>query len=304
MKLVVTGTIGIDTVHTPRERREALPGGSACYFAAAASLLAPVRMVAVVGEDWPASHEQALRSFSRIDLRGLERRAGARTFAWGGRYLADPNQRETLFTEVGVLAAAPPPVPPEFADSQLVFLANTHPTVQLNFLSQFPSRQLVVADTMNLWIATARTELMQLIGRVDGLVLNDAEARQLTDRPNAVSAAREILDCGPRFVIVKKGEHGAVLVHRDGLAVVPAFPADESQIVDPTGAGDAFAGGLMAHLSNTGDFSLKGLQSAMAWGTVVASFTIESFGLERLQALGATDLETRHAALREMARFA
>lgn len=303
MKLVVTGTIGIDTVHTPRARRESIPGGSACYFAAAASLLAPVRMVAVVGDDWPAAHEHALRSFPQIDLQGLERRAGARTFAWGGRYLADPNQRETLFTEVGVLAADPPPVPREFADSQMVFLANTHPAVQSRFLNQFPARKLAVADTMNLWISTAHTELMELLKRIDGLVLNDAEARQLTDCPNAISAAREILAHGPRFVIVKKGEHGAVLVHRDGLAVVPAFPADENQIVDPTGAGDAFAGGLMAHLANTGDFSVKGLQAAMAWGTVVASFTIESFGLDRLQAITATDLKKRHEALREMARF-
>lgn len=300
MSLAVTGTIGIDTVYTPRERREGVLGGSAAYFAAGASFLAPVRLVAVVGDDWPASHRAALARFPGICTQGLETRAGSRTFSWGGRYFEDVNQRETLFTEVGVLQEAPPRVPEAYRDTQFVFLGNTHPAVQADFIDQFPSRRLVVCDTMDLWIKTAHTELLALLKRVDGVVLNDTEAHELTGIRNAVSAAQHITTLGPTFAVVKKGEHGAVLVHRDGVAVLPAFPAPEERVIDPTGAGDSFAGGMMGHLARVGRTDFNAIKDALAWGTVVASFTIEAFGPDRLHALTEQELKARHAQFRSL----
>jgi sugar/nucleoside kinase (ribokinase family) len=203
------------------------------------------------------------------------------------------NRRETLFTELGVLEEAPPKVPTAYGDSRFVFLGNTHPSVQLDLLRQFPKRALAVCDTMDLWINVARPELLALFREVDGVVLNDQEAMQLTEARNAVSAGKAILDLGPRFVVVKKGEHGAILVHREGVATLPAYPADATQVVDPTGAGDTFAGGLMAHVARSGNGDLATVQQGMAWGTVMASFTIEAFGLERLRRLDAKQINER-----------
>ena len=300
--LLVTGTIGIDTVETPTARVEHVLGGSASYFAAAASRLAPVRLVGVVGEDFPAQHRLQLESLGQVDLLGLETRKGGKTFAWGGKYLLNMNERETLFTELGVVADAPPQVPAAFADSALVFLGNTHPSVQAGLLDQVPNRKLAVADTMDLWINIAHDELVHLLSKIDGIVLNDSEATHLTGVRNAISAGRRILGYGPKFVVVKKGEHGAVLVHRDGVAVVPAFPAEESMVVDPTGAGDTFAGGFMAHLARTGRTNFETLQTALSWGTVMASFTIGAFSLEGVARATSADLETRYRAFARHAR--
>ena len=302
MKLVVTGTIGIDTVQTPRAKREGVSGGSAAYFAAAASQLCPVRLVAVVGGDWPADHHSILKSFSGVCLDGLESRTNSRTFAWGGKYFEDVNRRETLFTEVGVLQEEPPRVPAAYADSELVFLGNTHPSVQLGFVDQFPKRKLVVADTMDLWIRTANPELRALLQRVDGLIVNDSEAAELTGVRNAISAGRKILDMGPKFVVVKKGEHGAILIHPEGSAVIPAFPIDDANVVDPTGAGDSFAGGFMGYLAREGRFDFASLQKAMAYGTVVASFSLEAFGLDRMRTLKFDEITKRLAQFQQMAR--
>lgn len=302
MKLVVTGTIGIDTVQTPRAKREGVSGGSAAYFAAAASQLCPVRLVAVVGGDWPADHHSILKSFSGVCLDGLESRTNSRTFAWGGKYFEDVNRRETLFTEVGVLQEEPPRVPAAYADSELVFLGNTHPSVQLGFIDQFPKRKLVVADTMDLWIRTANPELRALLQRVDGLIVNDSEAAELTGVRNAISAGRKILDMGPKFVVVKKGEHGAILIHPEGSAVIPAFPIDDANVVDPTGAGDSFAGGFMGYLARQGRFDFASLQIAMAYGTVVASFSLEAFGLDRMRTLKFDEITKRLAQFQQMAR--
>ena len=302
MKLVVTGTIGIDTVQTPRAKREGVSGGSAAYFAAAASQLCPVRLVAVVGGDWPAEHHSILKSFSGVCLEGLESRTNSRTFSWGGKYFEDVNRRETLFTEVGVLQEEPPRVPAAYADSELVFLGNTHPSVQLGFIDQFPKRKLVVADTMDLWIRTANPELRALLQRVDGLIVNDSEAAELTGVRNAISAGRKILDMGPRFVVVKKGEHGAILIHPEGSAVIPAFPIDDANVVDPTGAGDSFAGGFMGYLAREGRFDFASLQKAMAYGTVVASFSLEAFGLDRMRTLKFDEITKRLAQFQQMAR--
>ena len=302
MKLVVTGTIGIDTVQTPRAKREGVSGGSAAYFAAAASQLCPVRLVAVVGGDWPTEHHSILKSFSGVCLDGLESRTNSRTFAWGGKYFEDVNRRETLFTEVGVLQEEPPRVPAAYADSEFVFLGNTHPSVQLGFIDQFPKRKLVVADTMDLWIRTANPELSALLQRVDGLIVNDSEAGELTGVRNAISAGRKILQMGPKFVVVKKGAHGAILIHPEGSAVIPAFPIEDANVVDPTGAGDSFAGGFMGYLASEGRFDFASLQKAMAYGTVVASFSLEAFGLDRMRTLKFDEITKRLAQFQQMAR--
>lgn len=302
MSLIVTGTIGIDTVHTPHGSVEGALGGSCAYFAAAASFLTPVRVVAAVGGDWPPEHREQLSRFSNICLDGLEHRPQSTTFAWGGRYFDNMNRRETLFTELGVLEEDPPAVPQGYADSEYIFLANTHPEVQMGLLEHFPQRKLAVADTMDLWINIAHDELRSLLKRIDGLVINDDEAKQLTEIGNAVSAARSILECGPTFVIIKTGEHGCVLVHPDGMATLPAFPADLEHVVDPTGAGDAFAGGLMGYLASVGRADFDAIQTALAWGTVAASFTIESFGLDRMLEIARHDIDERMQVFRAAAR--
>jgi cytidine kinase len=302
MSLIVTGTIGIDTIYTPLGHRERVLGGSCTYFAAAASFYSPVRIVAAVGGDFPEEFRKCFVHFREVDTRGLEVRPRSKTFAWGGKYLANMNSRETLFTELGVLTEPAPVIPEFYRDSRYVFLANTHPAVQLQMLESLPQRRLVVADTMDLWINTARGELQALLKKVDGLVLNYDEAEMLTGKSNTVAAARSILEMGPKFVIVKKGEHGCILVHRDGIAALPAFPTET--VIDPTGAGDSFAGGVMGHIASNhpdvGELGFQTLRQALAHGTVIASFTIEAFSLERLLSLDKAQVEERYRAYLEM----
>ena len=303
MPLLVTGTIGIDTVHTPTSKAEEVSGGSCAYFAAAAAFHHnPIRIVGAVGGDWPKEHASLLESIDGLCLEGLERRSDSKTFAWGGRYFDNMNQRETLFTELGVLEEAPPEVPESYADSRLIFLANSHPSVQLDLLRKFPERQLAVADTMDLWINIAREELLVLFKEIDGLIINDSEAEQLTEISNPITAARAIIDMGPSFVIVKKGEHGAVLVHQDGIAVVPAFPLDQNGVTDPTGAGDSFAGGFMGYIAASGKLDFDTMQAGMAWGTVTASFTLGSFGLDGLCATTSDELHARMIEFKTIAK--
>ncbi|MEZ6164619.1 MAG: PfkB family carbohydrate kinase [Phycisphaerales bacterium] len=306
MSLIVTGTIGIDTVETPGGgRHEDLLGGSAVYFAAAASFYTNTRMVAAVGDDFPGAFMDTLRSFDGLDLAGLEVRSGSKTFRWGGKYHEDMDHRDTLFTELGVLEEAPPVVPDAFKDSEVVFLANSHPMVQLGMLEQVSKPKISVADTMNLWIDIAKPELTQLLGKVDGLVLNFDEAEQFTGHRNPVTAGRHLLELGPRFVVIKKGEHGCILVHRDGLCALPAYPTEH--VVDPTGAGDSFAGGLMGRLASRGGDDLGSYESvreALAHGTIVASFNVESFSLERMRGITKIDVETRFADFASMMRLA
>ncbi len=303
MSLIVTGTIGIDTVHTPTGSAERVLGGSCSYFAAAASHYTPTRLVGVVGDDWPEEHRAMLNSFPGIDLSGLEIRPGSATFKWGGRYFENMNDRETLFTELGVLEEHPPAIPDHFADSRYVFLGNTHPAVQLGMLEQLPSRVLAVADTMDLWINIAHEDLRELFGVVDGLVVNDSEASQLTEERNAITAARRILDMGPTFVVVKKVEHGCVLVHRDSkdVYVLPAYPVESGGVVDPTGAGDSFAGGMMGHLASCERTDIEAIHEALAWGTITASCTIGSFGLEGIRS---TDRAGLHAKMEQFQQAA
>lgn len=308
MPLIVTGTIGIDTVHTPTGSAEAVLGGSCTYFAAAASFFTDVRMVAAVGGDWPDHHRAVLERFPRVCVEGVETRSESKTFAWGGRYLEDMNTRETLYTNLGVLEEAPPAPPEAYRNSRFVFLANTHPAVQNDLLAQFPRRVLAVADTMNLWIDIAKDDLRKLLTQVDGLVLNDEEARMLTGRSNLIDAGQDILKMGPTFAVIKKGEHGCLLVHRDGLAALPAYPAEK--VIDPTGAGDSFAGGMMGHIaaahpddadaSNAASFEV--VQKSLAYGTVVASFNIESYSLDRLADLKKEELDERLAQFGRIVR--
>ena len=301
MSLIVTGSIGIDTVITPTARAESVLGGSCVYFAAAASFFTPVRLVAAVGEDFPEEHLRDLERFN-LDLRGLERRAGSRTFRWTGQYRQNLNERDTLDVQVNVLAEALPPVPQVFRDSRFVFLANTHPAGQLALLDQFPRAEMVVADTMDLWINNAAAELRQLLERIDGIVLNDSEALLLTGERNMVAASQLILDMGPTFVVIKKGEHGCLLNHRGGLGVMHAYPA--LRVVDPTGAGDSFAGGMMGYLASRGETSLNAIKRALAYGTIVASFTIEAFSLQRLREIDRHTIDQRLGEYEDIVRFA
>ena len=302
MPLLVTGTIGIDTVHTPTASAEGVSGGSCAYFAAAAAFHHnPVRIVGVVGGDWPEEHANLLESIEGLCLEGLERRTDSKTFAWGGRYFDNMNQRETLFTELGVLEEAPPEVPETYRDSRIIFLANSHPSIQLDLLNQFPNRTLAVADTMDLWINIARDDLTALFKQIDGLIINDSESEQLTNQSDPIVAAKELITLGPQFVIVKRGEHGAILVHPDGELILPAFTLESSQVVDPTGAGDSFAGGFLGYLASCETIDFNSMKEAMAWGTVTASFTLQSFGLEGLASTSKDELHDRMKRFKQYA---
>ncbi|MBS0190295.1 MAG: PfkB family carbohydrate kinase [Phycisphaerales bacterium] len=306
MPLLVTGTIGMDDVVTPTGHAQQVLGGSCMYFSAAASFFGPVRLVAAVGEDFPPAFRDSFKQFPNVDLAGLETRKGSKTFRWGAKYHANMNSRDTLFTELGVVGEAPPKVPAAYADSKFLFLANSPPAVQAQFLEQVPARKLTVVDTMDIWIDTAKADLLALLKRVDGLVLNYDEAELLTKKLNSVSAGRHILDLGPRFVIVKKGEHGCLLIHRDGICSLPAYPTE--RVVDPTGCGDTFAGGMMGSIAadpsaqkDPGSFA--SIRRALVHGTIVASYTIEAFSLDRLKQITLGDLTNRFDEYAGMVRI-
>ncbi len=301
MSLIVTGSIGIDTVITPTGRADNILGGSCTYFAAAASFFCPVRIVAAVGEDFPSEHMAVFEHFN-IDATGLEIREGSKTFRWTGEYHENINERDTLDVQQNVLAEHLAPVPESFKDTPYVFLANTHPSNQLEMRADFPEARLVVADTMNLWLDTALDELKQVLQQIDGLVLNDSEAAQLAGDTNMVKAADAICAMGPKFVVIKKGEHGCLLRHAEGFFALPAYPA--SQVIDPTGAGDSFAGGMMGYLAQTDRTDFDAIKRALAYGTVVASYNIESFTLDRLREISRDDLDQRLAELATLTSFA
>jgi len=289
MSLLVIGTVAFDSVETPFASREDALGGSATYFAYAARHFGRVELVGVVGSDFP---ERQLKSFQEhgIDTRGVEVVEGE-TFRWGGRYEADWNTRHTLFTHLNVFGDFDPKVPKDYADTRFLFLANGAPAIQMKALEQCKQTDLVVADTMNLWIDTAKDELCELLRRVDGLVLNDEEARMLTDEANLFRAARRILEMGPRFIVLKKGEHGAFLIGEGLHFSLPAYPVEE--VVDPTGAGDSFAGGFMGYIASVQNTDPRTLRRAMLYGTVTASFCVESFSVDALQARGRSEIESR-----------
>ena len=301
MSLLVTGSIGIDTVETPAGRREDVVGGSAIYFSYAASFFTPVRLVGVVGEDHPRNLLSVFEN-REVDTTGLEVRRGSKTFRWHGSYVDNLNEAVTVEVDLNVLAERAPKIPGNFLDSRYVFLANTHPVLQQEMLGSLKSPRLIVADTMNLWIQTQRDELCKLLGRIHGLVLNDGEARLLTEEKNLIQAARQVLKMGPRFVVIKKGEHGSMMVtDQDDVFVLPAFPAD--RVVDPTGAGDSFAGGMMGYLSTQGTFSAATIKRALAFGTVVASYTIADFSLAGLQSTDRDQIDDRWHEFKQAMSF-
>lgn len=294
MSLLVTGSLGIDTVETPHGRADEVLGGTAVYFSFAASLFVPVRLVGVVGDDFPPAFRDLLASRD-IDITGLETRSGSRTFRWTGKYEGAMNEAATLDVSLNVLAERGPTIPPAFTDSQYVFLANTHPTLQRDLLGRLSAPKLVVCDTMNLWIDNERDELIKTLGGVNGVVLNDGEARLLTGQTNLVTAGRAILAFGPRFVVIKKGEHGSMLFTPDTTFALPAFPTE--QVCDPTGAGDSFAGGMLGYLASIDRQDASALKAALVRGTAVASFTLEDFSLNRLRQVEPDDLKARVNAL-------
>ncbi len=300
MSLLVTGSIGIDTVITPHGQADEVLGGSAVYFSFAARHYTPVRLVAVVGEDFPPAFRDVLAS-AGIDLAGLETRAGSKTFRWTGKYTEDMNNRDTLAVELNVLAETGAKVPPAYADTQYVFLANTHPAQQLQLRSAVPDARLVVCDTMDLWIETARDDLMRTFAAVDGVIINDGEARQLTGRQNLIAAGEDILKMGPRFAIIKKGEHGCMLVTPQSVTSMPAWPTKD--VKDPTGAGDSFAGGVLGYLATQEKHDDAALRRSLVHGTVAASFTIEDFSLRRVRNLEKKEIDDRVDKLIHMLRI-
>jgi sugar/nucleoside kinase (ribokinase family) len=293
--LVVVGTLAFDDVETPSGARRGVLGGSAVYFGVAASCFARVGLVGVVGADFPREHT-ALLAGRGIDLAGLEVRPDGRTFHWAGRYEGTLDQAETVATDLNVLASFAPRLPEAYRDAPYVFLANTDPSIQASVLDQLRSPRFVALDTMNLWIRIAQPALKQVLRRVDGLVINDAEARQLTGKGNLIAAGRALLDLGPRFVILKKGEHGSFLFSRERSFALPSYPVEH--VVDPTGAGDSFAGGILGHLAATGGTGIADVARAMLYGTVVASFTVSDFSLGALAGLTREQVEGRAAELR------
>jgi len=301
MSLLVTGSIGIDTVESPSGRVEDALGGSSVYFAYAASFFSPVRFVGVVGEDCPPDFLKPLADRGNIDLAGLEVRKGSKTFRWHGKYHQDVNQRDTVSVELNVLGEAGASIPPEFRDSRYVFLANTHPALQAELLGQLDNTSLVVADTMDLWIGTERESLVDLLARIDGLVINDSEAGMLTGESNIVQAGAECASMVRRFVVVKKGEHGSLLFVDGKVYPVPGYPS--VRVVDPTGAGDSFAGGMMGYIASRNIVDSETLHRAIAYGTIVASIELEDFSLNRLMEITRDDIDARLDEFRELTVF-
>ena len=299
MSILVVGSVALDTVRTPFGRAAEVLGGSATYFAAAASFFAEVRVVAVVGEDFPDHQLEFLRA-RQVDLRGLQRRPG-RTFRWVGEYDFDLNAARTLDTQLNVFADFAPQIPEEYRDAEVVFLANIDPDLQREVLRQVRGPALVAADTMNYWITGKPESLRETLRLVHTLLINEAETRQLAGEANLVQAARKILAWGPRVLVIKRGEYGALMVNDGRWFAAPALPLDLIQ--DPTGAGDSFAGGFIGHLAHTMHFEDDSLRRAMIMGSVMASFNVEAFSLDRLRTLTTSEIEGRYRAFKRLAHF-
>ncbi len=294
--LLVVGSVAFDSIETPNGAVDDALGGSATYFSYAASYFTKPRLVSIVGEDFPPEHRDLLVRRG-VDTSGLEIAPGA-TFRWKGRYHQDMNTRDTLEVHLNSFGTFNPKLPEPFRDSSHVFLANGGPDLQMRVLDQVRKPQMVWADTMDLWINTQRDDLLKLLPRLDGLLLNDTEAQLLTGENNLVRAGNAVRKLGPKAVILKKGEHGAMLFSADGVFIMPAYPTED--VLDPTGAGDSFAGGTLGHLTATGEADLR---KAMAYGTVVASLTVEGFGLDRLKRSERAEIDRRLESYRRMLAF-
>jgi sugar/nucleoside kinase (ribokinase family) len=300
MSLLVVGSVAFDGIETPHGKVDRTLGGAASYFALAASHFAPVRIVAVVGEDF-TDRDRAVFEGRKIDLAGVERAAG-KSFFWAGRYSQNMNERTTLTTDLNVFATFDPKLPRSYLDSQYIFLGNIDPTLQRSVLKQIRGKpRLVGLDTMNYWIEGTNAELRETLKHVDILTINDDETRQLTSEHNLLRAAKHIFKMGPSTLIIKRGEHGAIMVHKNFLFSVPAFPLE--QVFDPTGAGDTFAGGFMGYLAGKGRVNEQTLRSAMVYGSVLASFTVERFGVERLAKVTRKEITARARLFSKLTSF-
>lgn len=301
MGILVVGTVTLDTVETPSERVEDVLGGSGVYAAVAASFFRrDIQLVGVIGADFPDPYTDFLET-QGIDLRGLKRVDNGKSFRWGGRYTQDFNVRDTLFTELNVIEDFQPVLPETYKDTPYLFLANNSPVLQLSIIEQATNPKLIVCDTMDFWINEERAALEALLARVDILVLNDSEALLLTGDSNLMRAAQAILRYGPKRVIIKKGEHGAISVTESSFFTAPAYPL--TQVTDPTGAGDSFAGGMMGYLASIGDTSEEAIRSAMVYGAVVASFNIEDFSINRQKDVQFSEISSRYRELQEASHF-
>lgn len=299
MSVLVVGSTALDSIKTPFRENPRLLGGSASHAAVAASFFGPVKLVGIVGEDFPKRYVQLYRRHG-IDLEGL-RRVPGKTFHWAGEYEVNMNNRRTLTTELGVFETFTPDLPEAYRQTPFVLLANIAPALQHHVLDQMARPKFVIADTMDLWLNIALPDLLKLLRRIDAFVLNDSEARQLTKEDNVIAAARKIHRLGPKYVIVKKGEHGAILSSPKGMFMSPAFPLDK--VVDPTGAGDSFAGGLIGYLASGKGPMETNLKRGMIYGSAVASFCCEGFGLNRTTKVTRAAIDERVRYLEKFVRF-
>ena len=299
MSLLVVGSVAFDTVKTPFGEADEVLGGSATYFATSASYFTDVRLVAAVGEDFPDKHVNFLK-MREIDVTGLERAKG-KTFRWKGQYGYALNEAETLDTQLNVFESFRPDIPDQYKDSDVVFLANIDPDLQRDVLRQVDKPRLVAADTMNFWIEGKRESLMETLKLVDILLINDGEARQLTGEHNLVKAARAIFSMGPSTLVIKRGEYGVLLFHGDAVFAAPAYPLED--VYDPTGAGDTFAGGFMGYITSIMDFKESVVRRATVMGSVMASFNVEDFSLNRIRELDYKEIEGRYREFKTLAHF-
>ncbi len=299
MSILVVGSVAFDSIKTPFGEVSEVLGGSATYFSTASSYFSEVKLVAVVGEDFPDEHVETLKGHG-IDVSALQKVPG-RTFRWKGYYEYDLNQAHTLETELNVFSDFSPVIPDGHCDSPFLFLANIDPDLQMKVLEQVRSPRLVACDTMNLWIENKPDALRKLLGKVEICVINEGEARELAGEASLVKAAKKIMDLGPRTLIVKRGEYGAVMFSSSFIFSAPAYPLEE--IFDPTGAGDSFAGGFMGYLANTGDLSDENLRRAIIFGSVMASFNVEAFSLKRLGSLKQEEIRSRYMEFKQLTHF-
>ncbi|MBN1940367.1 MAG: sugar kinase [Candidatus Aminicenantes bacterium] len=298
MSLVIVGSVAFDTIETPEDRRERIVGGSCTYSALAASFFTRPKIVGIVGEDFP-KETAALMKRRGIDLKGLKIVPGGKTFYWEGRYGDDPNQRDTMRLDLNVFGDFQPNLPPSYRKPDILFLANIGPSLQEHVLSQVARPRLVAMDTIRHYIETEPESLDRVLRKTDIYFANDEEARLMTGERNLIRAGRLLLERGPRLVVLKKGEHGVLVFKKDSLFAFVAHPCDG--VVDPTGAGDSFAGAFLGYLDRAGDFRASSIRRAAVYGSVLASFTIEDFGIERLAALKKSDIEGRFAYLKKIA---
>ncbi len=299
MSLVIVGTFNLDTIETPKERRESIVGGSGTYCCLAASFFTAPRIVGVVGEDFPRD-TLCLFKEKGIDTEGLLIKPG-KTFFWEGRYAEDPNKRTTIATEVNVLKGFRPQIPEHYRNADILFLANIDPDLQEDICVQMKNPRLVAMDTMNYWIHTRAQSLLNVLEKVDVFFANDEEVRMLTGELNLITAGKRILEKGPSLVVIKKGEHGAIFIAEDFVFIVPAYPSEK--VIDPTGAGDSFGGGFLGYLDKVDSYSEGDFRKAAVYGSVLASFTIERFGIDRLSSLTSEEIESRFAEFQKFVSF-